>query len=238
MIVKPELVRKAIEKAIEGSVITKEGKPDKVRKFEESVDIIFNIKDVDYKNPNNRLDVEHLFPQPIRSKGWNTCFFVSGDLEVAAKQLGYTVINKDQLNDLAKKDKKEKKKIVKKYDYFVSEAGQMINVAKVLGRFLGQNGKVIKPKPKGYGVVQPNENLQKFETILDRLVRINMKQPLLQLSIGKKNMDVKDVMENFTSILHRLEAGLPNGTNNIKSIFIKTTMGPSVKVKEPEKRRN
>ena len=34
---------------------------DKVRKFDEAVDLILNIRDLDIKNPNNRIEQEHMF---------------------------------------------------------------------------------------------------------------------------------------------------------------------------------
>jgi large subunit ribosomal protein L1 len=201
------------------------------------VDIIVNIKDVDFKNPNNRLDVEHVMPHPVRSKPWNACFFVNRDLEMEAKNAGFKTYNNDELNELAKKPKKDKKNIVKAFDYFIAEAPVMINVAKVMGRFLGSRGKMIKPRPKGFGILQPGEKIDNVVDMLDKVMYLRMKQPLVQFSVGKKSQTVENLLENFYSVLHKLEQTLPGGHGNIKSIYVKTTMGEAVKMKEPDKKK-
>ncbi len=237
MIIDDKNVKNAIKEALEKAVRKKEGKKDKVRKFEESVDIIINVKDLDFKIPTNRIDEEHIMPHPIRKKPLTPCFFVNKDLEMAVKKAGYKTINNEELNELAKKPNKDKKQVVKKYDYFIAEAPAMIGVAKVLGRFLGARGKMIKPRPKGFGIIQPSENIDNVLGILDKVFFLRMKQPLVQFSIGKVDLPIEKMMENFNSVLHRLEQSFPNGQGNIRSIYIKTTMGEPVKVKEPEKKR-
>ena len=47
-----------VEEAIDQSVWKKDGNKDKTRKFDETVDLIINVRDVDIKNPNNRIDQE------------------------------------------------------------------------------------------------------------------------------------------------------------------------------------
>ncbi len=42
-------------------------------------------------------------------------------------------------------------------------------------------------------------------------------------------------MENIDSIMSFLEHKLPHGYNNIKSVYLKTTMGKPVKVKDAGK---
>lgn len=237
MIIDKNLLNKAVKEAIERSIPKKEGKPDKARKFEESIDIILNIKDVDFKNPNNRLDIEHIMPHPVRKQPWSACFFVNRDLEMEAKNAGFKTYNNDELNDLAKKPKKDKKNIVKKYQYFVAESPVMINVAKVMGRFLGSRGKMIKPRPKGFGILQPGEKIDNVVDMLNKIIYLKMKQPLVQFSVGKMDQPIDNLIQNFYSVLQRLEQTLPGGQGNIRSLYVKTTMGEPVRVKEPEKKR-
>ena len=47
----------------------------------------------------------------------------------------------------------------------------------------------------------------------------------------------KELKENLDSILSFVKNALPNGNNNINSIYIKTTMGKSVKVEDTGKGR-
>ena len=44
------------------------------------------------------------------------------------------------------------------------------------------------------------------------------------------DMDAKDIAENAAAVLKAIESRLERGWQNIGSIYIKTTMGPTVKV--------
>ena len=98
----------------------KDGKSDKARKFDETIDMVVNIRDLDIKNPSNRIDQEYLLPHPIKGNNDNVVFIVKGDMELTLKDKGYAVINPDDLDELFKRPNKEKKLLVKKYDYFVA----------------------------------------------------------------------------------------------------------------------
>ncbi|MCF2141474.1 MAG: hypothetical protein K9W44_15570 [Candidatus Lokiarchaeota archaeon] len=231
-------VQKALELALENSVIKKDGKPDKIRKFDESVDLIINIRDVDIKNPNNRIDNEILLPHPIPNNLTKdeVCFIVKDQMELDLKESGYHVLNQNDLNELQKKSKKEKKEVAKKFKYFVARADLMRDLARVLARFLGQQGKMPRPQPKGFGVIRPNEDLGNYLPLLNRIVKISMKKQLLmQLKVGKKSQSKDELMDNIKSVLNFIEGQLPVGNNNVRSIYLKTTMGKPIMVKEAQK---
>jgi len=237
MIVDKEKIVSALDEALSKSVKKMDGKADKVRKFDEAVDIVINIRDVDIKNPNNRIEQEHLCPHPVHDEKYTYCFFAQGDLEMAIKKKGIAVVNNDALDTLQKKPNKDKKQLVKKYDYFVSQSDMMRNVAKVMARFLGQRGKMPKPQPKGFGVISPNENVDEFISKLKHVIRLDMKKQLLvQAKIGHKSQKKEEILENIESLVSFVASKMPNGQNNIKSIFIKTTMGGSVRVEEGAKK--
>ncbi|MHA1511932.1 MAG: hypothetical protein ACTSRX_09465 [Promethearchaeota archaeon] len=217
-----------------------EGKPEKVRNFDETVDLVINVRDVDIKNPNNRIDQEFLLPHPIKGNlaKEKICFIVKDDMEISLKKMGYNIINPGMVDDLQKQSKKDKKAVANKYDYFVARADLMRNLAKVLARFLGQQGKMPRPQPKGFGVIKPNENLEAFISKLNRIIKITMKKQLLiQLKFGKKSQEFEELKDNLDSILSFVKDHLPNGNNNIGSIYIKTTMGRAVKVEDKGKGR-
>ena len=240
MNVNTKAVKQALSLALEQSVLKMEGKTDKVRKFDETVDLLINVRDVDLKNPNNRIDQELLLPHgiPGNKSKQDVCFIVKDDMEIALKEQGFNVLNPAALDDLQKRSKKDKKKIAGKYQYFVARADLMRNLAKVLARFLGQQGKMPKPQPKGFGVIKPSENIDDYVAKMARIIKITMKKQLLmQLKVGKKSQSVDDIMENIDSILHFVETTLPNGFNNVRSIYIKTTMGKPVKVDDFGKSR-
>lgn len=227
------MIKHALDVALDNSVHTKEGKPDKVRKFDETIDLIINVRDVDIKNPNNRIEQELLLPHGIKGNNSrdDVCFIVKDDMEIKLKELGYDVINPDRLDDIQSLSKKEKKKIAHKYDYFVSRADLMRNLARVLARFLGQTGKMPRPQPKGFGVIRPDEDIEEYVKRLDRIVKVRMKKQLLmQLKVGKKSQPKEDILENIDTVLTFVEQQLPFGYANVDSIFLKTTMGKPAKV--------
>jgi large subunit ribosomal protein L1 len=238
MILNLSQVQIALQQALDNSVLRMEGKKDRIRKFDETIDLIINVRDVDIKNPNNRIDQEILLPHGIEGnkRMERVCFIAKDDMELQLKSLGYAVINPDALDDLQKRSNKEKKLIAKKYEYFVARGDLMRNLAKVLARYLGQQGKMPRPQPKGFGVIKPNENIEEFVARLNRIIKVEMKKSLLmQLKVGKKSQSPEDLMTNIESILHFVETKLPNGFNNIKSIFVKTSMGKPVRVAEGKK---
>lgn len=228
-------IKVALDEAIELSIPKKDGKSDKVRKFDETIDLIINVRDVDIKNPNNRIEQEILLPHAIKDNlpKDKVCFITKDDMEIKLKELGYPVLNPDRLSEIQSMPKKEKKRIAHQYDYFISRADLMRDLARVLARFLGQTGKMPRPQPKGFGVIRPNEDIDEYVTRLDRIIKIQMKKQLLmQLKVGKKSQPKKEILENIDSVLTFIEGQLPFGFTNVESIYIKTTMGKPAKVKQ------
>ena len=229
-----KLLKKSLDAAIEHSVIKKEGFKDKVRKFDESIDLIMNLKDVNLKDPKQRIDKEIILPNNIISEDRpNICVIASDEILLEAKNLGLETMDKDGLIKLNNEEKKYKKKFVKKYNFFVVEDKMMPNVARYLARFLGPLGKMPKPFPSGYGIISsPNDLNVAIERYL-KVIRIQLKkQPIIQVKVGKKSMDKDKIFENVKAVVEYIADQMPHKYNNIKSMFLKTTMGHSIKIDE------
>ena len=69
------------------------------RKFVESVDIAFTIKDVDLKNPNNRIKEEIRLPSG-RGRELKIAMFAAGEAATKAKAAGIHVITPQEIEDL------------------------------------------------------------------------------------------------------------------------------------------
>ena len=229
-----KLLKKSVNAAIEYSVIKKEGFKDKVRKFDESIDFIINLKDINLNDPKQRIDKEILLPNNIITKDKpNICVIASDEILLEAKNLGLDTIDNDGLVKLNNDEKKVKKKFVKKYDFFIVEDKMMPNVARYLARFLGPLGKMPKPFPSGYGIISnPNDLQIAIERYL-KIIRIQLKKQLLiQVKIGKKSMAKEKVFENMKAVVEYIADQMPHKYNNIKSMFLKTTMGHPIKIDE------
>ena len=193
------------------------------RNFTQSVDVVITIKDLDVKKPENRIDEEVLLPNG-RGKDVKIAFIADGELALQAKNAGADmVINKGELEEMGK-DRKEAKKIANRHDFFVAQADMMPLVGRFLGPVLGPRKKMPKPVP---ATIKP-------EPIMERLkstVKVRIKdQPVIQALVGTQDMDDELIAANIEAILVVLDQKLEKGRSQIKSMYVKTTMGPVTRV--------
>ncbi len=195
----------------------------KPRNFTESVDIIINVRDLDVKKPENRFSEEVVLPKG-RGKQVKLGVIADGELIVQAKESGVAlVINKADLEELGK-DRKQAKKVANSVDFFIAQADMMPLVGRFLGPVLGPRNKMPKPVPAS---IKLAPLLARFENT----IKVGIKQqPSIQVIIGTQDMSDEDLAENIKTVLTVLDRQLDKGRNQIKSMFIKTTMGPVVRV--------
>ena len=194
---------------------------NKKRKFTQSVDIVINLKDVDLSKPENRIDEE--IELPDRGKEAKVGVFASGEMAARAKEVADIVIKPEELKELAE-DKQKAKEIARNYDFFVAEAPLMPSIGKALGRIFAPRGKMPKPIP-------PDADIEAIVKKLKKSVRIRSKdKPTFHSYAGIETMPPEKIAENIKTILDRVEAKLERGKANIRSVYVKTTMGKSVRV--------
>ena len=203
--------------------VKKAKEESKPRNFTQSVDVVITIKDLDVKKPENRIDEEVLLPNG-RGKDVKIAFIADGELALLAKNAGADlVINKGELEEMGK-DRKEAKKIANRHDFFVAQADMMPLVGRFLGPVLGPRKKMPKPVP---ATIKP-------EPIMERLkstVKVRIKdQPVIQALVGTPDMDDELIAANIESVLAVLDQKLEKGRSQIKSMYVKTTMGPVTRV--------
>lgn len=234
MKVSNKLIRKSLDTAIDLSVRTKEGYEPKKRNFDESIDLIINLKDIDLNDPKQRIDKELILPNPVSNeREEKICVIASGELLLQAKKMDVDTMSDDDLERLNQQEKRDKKKFVKKYEFFIVESSLMPTLARYLARFLGPRGKMPKPFPAGYGIISSEEELKNAIDRYNRIVRIQVKKvPMVQVKVGKKSMEMDTLFENIQTIIDFVVDKMPHKYNNIRSIYIKTTMGQPVKVEE------
>lgn len=232
MKVDDKLLSRSLNAAIEFSVLKKEGHKDKVRKFDETIDLILNIKDVNLNDPKARIDKELILPNTvITTDKPNICVIASDEILLEAKKSGLDTLDREGLARINNEEKKYKKKFVKKYEFFVVEDKKMRNVARYLARFLGPIGKMPKPFPSGYGIISSVNELNTAIERYKKIIRVQMKKkPVIQVKVGKKSMDSNDLLENMKAVVDYIIDLMPHKYNNIKSMFLKTTMGHPVRI--------
>jgi large subunit ribosomal protein L1 len=109
-------------------------------------------------------------------------------------------------------------------DFFIAESALMPRVGKILGGIMGPRGKMPRPIPGNVDPVPIINNLR-------RTVKARSKEkPVIHVPIGTKDMDIDKITENGLEVLKRVESKLEKGEESIRSVYVKTTMGPAVKV--------
>ena len=194
------------------------------KKFTQTVDMIMDIKEIDMKAPEGKIqEVVELPHAPAKLN--KICVVASGELALKARRANAdNVVEKDGLDALAGK-KKELRKLAEAYDVFISEASLMQIVGRTLGPVLGPRGKMPIPVPLTVDIAAVIERNRK--TIVVRM----RNQPIIQCSIGTENQPDEDLVDNIQAVLRVLDGKLKRGLKNIKFVFIKTSMGTPVKIK-------
>jgi len=211
------------QKTILAAVKESKEKSEK-RKFNQSVELILKLHDVDMKSPEGKiqevLELPHALDRPNK-----ICVIASGELAMKAKNANADrVIERSELEALGGK-KQDMRKIANGYDVFIAEAPLMPLVGKVLGPVLGPRGKMPLPVPPSADISGLMKKYRK--TIVVRL----RNQPIIQNRVAMENMKDEEITENIQAILKVLEGKLKKGTKNIRFAYIKTAMGTPVKIK-------
>ena len=210
-------------KALLESVKEAKSKAEK-RKFAQSIELIINLREIDMKKPESKIQESIELPHPV-GKQSKVCVIASGELALKARRAGADlVIERAELESIGG-DKKRQKTLVNEYEYFISEAPLMPTVGRVLGAVLGPKGRMPTPVPPSVDIASAIEKQRK-------IVQIRLRsQPILQCRIGTEEMTDEQIAENIETVIRRLEGKLKRGLRNIRSIVIKTAMGPPIKLK-------
>ena len=208
-----ENINNAIKEAIENA-------PE--RKFVESMDIQFTIKDVDLKNPTNRIKEEVRLPSG-RGREVRIAMFAAGEAATRAREAGIHVITPPEIEELGG-NKGRAKKIGNQFDFFLSEVPHMGLIGRYLGTVLGPRGKMPRPVP-------PTLDPAVLATGLKTTVVVKSGDKMtFHSTIGTVGQSQEELLANAMEVYNRVVGRLERGAGNIRSLFIKTTMGPSTRV--------
>jgi len=208
-------------------VIKKAKESEKTRKFQQSIELILVFKDIDVKKGFAISETVQL-PKKM-SKSASVCIIAAGDLGIQAKNAkADRVMNEAELVQLGK-NKRESRKVINKYDFFLADTKLMPTVGKVLGQLLGPRGKMPTPIPFNAPV---EALLERFRTSVGVKVKGSLS---LSCKIGEESMEDADLAANASAIAATIEKKLPNGDKNIRRIMIKTTMGKAIRLEQAKK---
>lgn len=192
-------------------------KKGKERKFDETVDLLVNLKGVDPKRDNVNIVVT--IPHKIKDKK------VAGFLSEKSKLV--KTITEPEFKKYS--EKKEMRKLVKEFDYFIAIPKLMPKVATAFGKVLGPAGKMPSPQ---LGLVM-QENDANIQATLDKIatsLKIRMKEASIKAGVGKISMSAEHLSQNVQTVYTAIENALPKKKESVKTVMIKTTMGKPIKV--------
>jgi len=200
---------------------------NKKRKFKQSLELIMIFKDIDVKKG---FAINETVQLPKTSSPASVCVMASGDMGLKAKTAkADKVIDADELNQLSA-NKRQSRKLINSYDFFLADTKLMPVVGKTLGQLLGPRGKMPTPVPFNASI----------DSFLDRFrssIRVKVKNSLsASCKIGDETMADSDLVANASAVINAVEKKLPSGDKNVKRILIKTTMGKIVKESQQVKK--
>ena len=200
---------------------------NKKRKFKQSLELIMIFKDIDVKKG---FAINETVQLPKTSSPASVCIMASGDMGLKAKTAkADKVIDGDELNQLSA-NKRQSRKLINSYDFFLADTKLMPVVGKTLGQLLGPRGKMPTPVPFNASI----------DSFLDRFrssIRVKVKNSLsASCKIGDETMADSDLVANASAVINAVEKKLPSGDKNVKRILIKTTMGKIVKESQQVKK--
>jgi len=187
------------------------------RKFDQTIDLIINLKNFDVRREAFNLFIN--LPHKIKDKKIAGFFEKDSKLIDVIKQSDFVMY----------KDKKDIKKLVKNYDAFVANAKLMPAIATSFGRILGPAGKM--PSPQS-GIL-PSEDENIIEGMINKInstVRVTVKEPSIKVGVGKESLSDEDLLKNILTAYNKIVEALPKKQENIHNIKLKLTMDKPVKV--------
>jgi large subunit ribosomal protein L10Ae len=195
--------------------------PKTKRRFLESVELQIGLKNLD-PSKDKRFAGSYVLPKEARP---NTKVCIIGDqkhLDIA-KELKIDAVSAD---DLKKFDKKKKpiKKWASSYDALLATDTLIKTIPRLVGPQLNRMG--MFPSP-----ISHTDDIQARITEIKSTVKFQLKKVLcLGVAVGHVNMTDSDVKAHLVLSINFLVSLLKKGWQNIRSLYIKTSMGKPVRI--------
>ena len=190
-------------------------------KFDESVDLSFQINN---KQKKNEINIRTVVNLPGGTGKKVKVAVVCEDSKVSeAKDAGADIIGGDDFIEKIKSGEMN-------FEKLICTPSMMIKLSK-LGKVLGPKG--LMPNPK-LGSVTENLKTAILDAKSGQAEIRNDKDGNIGVSIGKKSFKDDQLIKNYNAILESLDKEKSNNTlkgDLIKSAFITSTMGVSYKLK-------
>jgi large subunit ribosomal protein L1 len=198
----------------------------KKRNFLQTFEMMINFTGLDMKKPTSLISARVSMPHSTgQISGKILVFAKTSDFADSLKDRVEKIIMDNEIEEMSK-DKKAMADLFT-YDVTFAEGPAMLTVAKFMGQQLAPKGKMPKPI-MGANAFEETLKKTKTETLITN--KKAKPTPLVQVVVGKEDMKNEALVENMLAAYNAIMNVLPQKRLNIKSIFVKTTMGKPVKV--------
>jgi len=188
-------------------------------KFIESVELHANLN-IDPKYADQQLRTTVSLPHGV-GKQLTIAVLTNDENFDEAKSAGADIVGNDELIENIVKGNIE-------FDLLIATPNMMPKLAK-LGRILGPKG--LMPSPKS-GTVSSTLDITINEFKKGKFEYKADKTGVVHVSFGKSDFAESQLIENLQALYNSIEKNRPSGVKGkyFKSLFICTTMGPSLKL--------
>ena len=205
-----ETLRGAITTILEGAEAKKRG-------FTETIELQIGLKNYDPQK-DKRFSGSVKLPYCPRP---SLAVCVLGDVNHCeqATALGVDAMTVEDLKKL-NKNKKLVKKLAKKYHGFLASESIIKQIPRLLGPGLNKAGKFPT-------LVTHAESLEEKVNMVKSSIKFQLKKVLcMAVAVGHVEMSEKELFVNIQTSVNFLVSLLKKNWQNVKSLYIKTTMGP------------
>jgi len=196
---------------------------EKKRGFVETIELQVALKNYD-PNKDKRFSGTVRLPTAPKKK-FTVCIIGDQKHIDEAKKLGVPALSQDDLKKL-KKDKKLVKKLANSYDAFLASATLIRMIPRLLGPGLNKAGKFPS-------VLGANEDItEKIETTKSSIkFQLKSKKALcMGVAVANVSMKQEEILASITLAVNFLVSLLSKNWQQVKRLYIKSTMGPSHRI--------
>merc|ERR1711902_112968 len=213
--VSKETLYECVQEVLKYSMETKK------RKFAETIDLQIGLKNYDPqkdKRFSGTVKLRHI-PRPK----FSVCVFGDQQHCDEAKEKGVPFMSADDLKKL-NKQKKLVKKLAKKYDAFLASESLIKQIPRLLGPGLNKAGKFPT-------MLTHSDDMEGKVNDIRSTVKFQMKKVLcLAVAVGNVDMSDDQLVSNLNLSINFLVSLLKKNWQNVKSLYIKSTMGKPQRV--------
>mmetsp|Transcript_8763 Transcript_8763/g.13082 ORF Transcript_8763/g.13082 Transcript_8763/m.13082 type:complete len:221 (+) Transcript_8763:25-687(+) len=196
---------------------------EKKRNFLETVELQISLKNYDPAK-DKRFSGSISLPSCPR-KTFSICIIGNEKHIGEAKELGVDYKSVDEVKKM-KKNKKLVKKLAKKYDAFLASSTFIKKLPRLMGPGLSKAGKFPSALSASESMADKIEELK--STI--KFALKSKKTMCMGVPVGQVNMSVEDLQTNIIMSVNKLVSLLKKNWQNVKRLYIKSSMGPSHRI--------